>query len=421
MRQVFVDHQSSTPLLPEVFEAMRPYFCERFGNPSSLHQHGLRTREALARARAAIASLIHAESPDEIIFTSGGTEAVNLAIKGAAWASQRRGHHLIYTAVEHPAVVNSIEFLEKHGFAATRVPVDGEGRVEPGAIRSAWTDQTILICVQCANHDIGTLQPLREIGQFAGEKGIPVFVDAVSSAGWHPMDVQDLGVSLLALSPHRFYGPKGVGVVYRQRRARLTSLIHGGAQEGGWRAGTENVPAIVGAGVAAEMAARELPDRAAHVSRLQKRLWEQLAIRIPYIGLNGPSPGPGRIGTNVNVSAEFVEAEAQMLRLDLLGISVASGSSCASKSLRISPVLAAIGLDHGLARSSIIMSLGRDNSEEEIDYLAETFAAAVEKLRTMSPRWDEFQRGLVDSAITRQRAASMNPKSALLTSEPLRS
>lgn len=399
MRQVYLDHLSTTPLLPEAFEAMKPYFLEAFGNPSSLHQHGLRVRDALAQARSQIAGLLHAESPEEIFFTSSGTESVNLAVKGVAYANKRRGKHIVWSEVEHPAVMNSVEFLEKEGFTHSRIPVDPTGRILVDRVREAVTDQTTLICVQLANHDIGTLQPVAEVGALAAELGIPLLVDANSAAGWTPLDVQALGASLVSLSPHRFYGPKGVGVLYRNRRARLVSIIHGGVQEGGRRAGTENVPAIVGAGVAAEIAARDLDARISHVRTLQQRLWNGLKTRIPYIKLNGPEPGPARICNNLNLSTEFIEGEGQLLLLDMHGIAVASGSSCVSKSLKISHVLAAIGLDHALAQGNLIMTLGRDNTAEEMDYVVDEFARIVEKLRGMSPMWDEFQRGIIDSVV----------------------
>jgi len=399
MRQVYLDHQASTPVLPEVFDAMKPYFTEAFGNPSSLHQHGLRVRDALAKARSQYAALINAESPDDIIFTSDGTESANLAIKGVAYANQRKGTHLVVSETEHPSVINSIEFLEKQGFTCTRVKVDKEGVIDPAGVRAALTDKTTLIAVHHVNHDIGTIEPIKEIAKIANERGIPFYVDAEASAGWLPIDVQSWGVNLLSFSPHRFYGPKGVGVLYRNRKARLVSIIHGGVQEGGRRAGTENVPSIVGGGVAAEIALREMPERMAHTARLQKRLWEGLKTRVPYIKLNGPEPGPKRISTNLNISTEFIEGEGQLLLCDMHGIAVASGSSCVSKSLKISHVLAAIGLDHALAQGNLILSLGKDNTEEDMDYVVETFAKIVDKLRTMSPMWDEFQRGVIDSVI----------------------
>ena len=399
MRRVFLDHQSATPVLPEVFDVMKPYFSEAFGSPSSLHQHGLRARDALAAAREQIARFVNAESPEDIIFTSDGTESANLAIKGVAYASQRRGNHLVVSVTEHPSVLNSVDFLEQQGFVCTRVKVDSEGFVDPENVRAAITGKTILVALHHANHDIGTIQPVKEIAAIAAERGIAFFVDAEASAGWLPVDVQAMGASLLSLSPHKFYGPKGVGVLYRNRRARLNSIIHGGMQEGGRRAGMENVPAIVGAGVAAEIAARELSARTAHTGELQTFLWERLKEKIACIKLNGPEPGPARISTNLNISTEFIEGEGQLLLLDMQGIAVASGTSCVSKALKISHVLSAIGLDHGLAQGNIILSLGKDNTEQEIDYVVETFEKVVAKLRGMSPTWDEFQKGLINSVV----------------------
>ena len=392
MRHVYLDHQAATPVLPEVFEAMKPFFTESFGSPSSLHRQGLYARDALAAARAQVAALINAESPEDIIFTSGGTESANLAVKGTAYASQRRGQHIVASAIEHPAVLNSIEFLERQGFTSTKVRVDAEGWVDPTAVRAALTEQTALLCFHHANHDIGTIEPIRELGEIAGERGIPLFVDATASGGWLPIDVRALGIGLLSLSPHRFYGPKGVGILYRNRGARLTNLIHGGVQEGGRRAGTENVPAIVGAGVAAEMAARELPARIAHIANLQQRLWKGLSANIPHLRLNGPLPGPKRLCTNVNLSFQFVEGEGVVLLGDMQGIALASGTACVSKALKVSPVLTAIGLEHSLAQGAVILSLGKDNTSDEIDCVIETLPKIVSKLRGMSPLWDEFQR-----------------------------
>jgi cysteine desulfurase len=280
------------------------------------------------------------------------------------------------------------------------VPVNREGLINPHDVRNALTDKTTLIAVHHVNHDIGTIEPISEIGQIAAEKGIPFFVDALASGGWLPIDVQAMGINLLSLSPHRFYGPKGVGVLYRNRRARLVSIIHGGVQEGGRRSGTENVPAIVGAGKACEIARQELPARMAHTAILQRQLWYGLKARIPYLQLNGPEPGPKRIGTNLNLSTEFIEGEGQLLRLDIAGVAVASGSSCVSKSLKISHVLAAIGLDHALAQGNLILSLGKDNTAEEMDSVIESFSQIVQQLRNMSPMWDEFQRGIIDSIIS---------------------
>lgn len=409
MRQVFLDYQSSTPVLPEVFEAMRPYFTERFGIPASLHQHGLRVRDAVEKARAQVAGMIHAESPDEIIFTSGGTESTNLAIKGVAEANRGRGNHLVLTEIEHPAVMNSADFLEKHGYSVTRVKVDREGMIDPAMVGEALRDETILVCIHQANHDIGTIGPVKEVARITSERGIPLFVDAVASAGWMPIDVQSMGVQLLSFAPHRFYGPKGVGVLYRNRRVRLAGFIHGGVQEGGRRAGTENVPGIVGAGMAAEISQREIDERIAHTSKLQRQFWEGIRENIEFVRLNGPEPGPARITTNLNVSFEFVEGEAMMLRLDMQGIAVASGTNCASKALKISHVLSGIGLDHSLAQGNIIVSFGRETTEEEIGYAIETVSATVRKLRGMSPLWDDFQSGRIDSLIRPRRDRQPSP------------
>lgn len=395
---------------------MRPFFTTEFGNPASLHQRGLAAREALAQARQQVATAIHAEFPEDIIFTSGGTEAANLAIKGVAYANQRRGNHIVVSQIEHPSVLNSVEFLEKQGFTCTRVPVNAQGWVDPEAIRAALTDKTILICVHHANHDIGTVEPIAEIGKIAAEKGVPLFVDAVASGGWLPIDVQALGASLLSLSPHRFYGPKGVGILYRSRRARLLGIQHGGVQENGRRAGTENMPGIVGAGLACEIAVRDLSARVAHVTPLQKKLWEGLRKNVPYLCLNGPEPGPGRLPNNLNISTEFIEGEGQLLRCDMHGIAVASGSSCVSKSLKVSHVLTAIGLDQALAQGNLILSLGKDSTGDEVDYMIETFPKIVSVLREMSPMWDAFQKGALDSVVApRGRGTSFTEAAAKLT------
>lgn len=391
-RQVHFDHQASTPVLPEAFEAMRPWFSGNFGSASSLHRHGVFAREALEKARQQFAALINAESSEDIIFTSGATEAANLAIKGVAYANQRRGKHIVASAIEHPAVLNSIEFLKSQGFTATLVKVDAQGLIDPKDVAAAITDETVLVSVHHVNHDIGTLEPIRDISEVIAERGIPLLVDAAASGGWLPIDVQAMGAGLLSLAPHRFYGPKGVGVLYRNRRARVSPIIHGGVQEGGRRAGTENIPAIVGAGVAAEVAQRDLPQRMAHTARLQRRLWDGLKASIERITLNGPEPGPRRISTNLNISTEFAEGEGQALMLDVNGICVASGTSCVSKALKISHVLGAIGLEHSLAQANIILSFGEDNTDADVDYFLATFPKIISKLRSMSPTWDEFQR-----------------------------
>lgn len=403
IRQVYLDHATTTPLLPEALEAMRPFLVEHFASASSLHQGGLRVRDAMAHARTQMAQLINANSPEEIIFTSNGTESANLAVKGAAQAARRHGNHVVTSAIEHPAVLQSIGFLEANGFACTKVGVDSLGRIDPKELLNAVTAQTTLICIHHVNYDVGTIQLIAEVARGAAERAIPLFVDASCSGGWLPIDVQAMGISLLSLAPHRFYGPKGVGVLYRNRRTRLEPLIHGGVQEDGRRAGTENVAAIVGAGVAAGYARQQRGPRAAHTFVLQQQLWNGLRERIPYLRLNGPMPGPDRVANQLNVSIEFVEGEGVMLMLDSRGIAVTSGTACVSKALKPSPVLRAIGLDESLAQGALIFSPGKDTTAEDIDYVVETTAAVVERLRSMSASWDEFQRGTIKSAIESSR------------------
>ncbi|MBI3880108.1 MAG: cysteine desulfurase [Verrucomicrobia bacterium] len=405
MRRICLDHQASTPVLPEVFEAMCPWFTDHFGNPLSLHGDGLRARDALATARGQFAKFLNATSSEEIIFTSGGTESANLVVKGTALARQRRGKHIVVSELEHPSVLNSVESLEAQGFTCTRVGVDGEGFVLPDAVRAALREDTILICVQHANPDLGAIQPVRQIGEIAAEHGTAFFVDATASGGWLPVDVQAFGASFVSLSPHRFHGPKGVGVLYRNARARLSAIQHGGDQEGGRRAGTENVPAIVGAGVAAEIAARDLPQRVAHAAQLQRRLWDGLSKRVELIRFTGPLLGARRLPGHVSLCVEFVEGEGLLLVLDLNGVAVASGPACVSKQQRIPPALKAIGLGEELARGNLLLTLGRENTAEEMDLAAEAIGKAVEKLRGLSPSWDDFQAGRVDSVI-RPRAGA---------------
>ncbi len=379
---------------------MRPFLEQQFASPSSLHEGGLRVRDAMAKARAQVADLVGAASPEEIIFTSSGTESANLAVKGAAQANRRRGNHIVVSAIEHPAVLRSVDYLEANGFSCTRVSVDPLGLIDPEAVVAAITDKTVLLCVHHANYDIGTLQPIAQIGRRAADRGVLLFVDASTSGTWVKISVEAMGASFLSLSPHRFYGPKGVGVLYRNRRVRLSPLTHGGIQEDGRRAGMENVAGIVGTGAAAESAKRDLDARVAHTFEMQKRLWAGLQQRIPHVRLNGPEPGPQRISNQLNVSIEFVEGEGVMLMLDTRGIAVASGTACVSKALKPSPVLQAIGLDESLAQGAVIFSPGKDTGADDVDYAVATTATVVERLRGMSASWDEFQRGGIQSAIS---------------------
>ncbi|MEZ5405096.1 MAG: cysteine desulfurase family protein [Verrucomicrobiia bacterium] len=382
-QRVYLDHEASTPVLSEVREAMQPYFSEKFGSPSSLHRDGLRAREAIQLARKQVAGMIGAASHEEIYFTSNGTEAVNWAIKGFAWANRSRGNHIIISAIEHPAVMGSAAFLEQQGFEITRVEVDKEGFISMEEVEKAIRKETILVGLHLVNHDIGTLQRVEKVGELAGEKKITFFCDAVAAAGWMPIEVEKIGCHLLSLSPHRFYGPKGVGVLYVQRGTKWEPLLHGGMQEQGKRAGMENVPAIVGAGVAAEMAKRDLESRKSHVAKLQKYLDEKISQTVSQVHLIGPKIGEKRAPHLLNYAAEGAEGEAQMLALDLQGIAVTSGTMCASREMRVSPVLRAIGLDLDLAQGSIVLSLGKDNTLEEMDYFVEVYGKIIRRLREM--------------------------------------
>jgi cysteine desulfurase len=385
---VYLDHQASTPVLPEVFEAMRPWFSDWFGSAASQHQLGLRARDALIESRRRVAGLIRAENPEEeILFTSGATEAANLAVKGSALAARSRGDHIVISAIEHPSVLNSALFLEKNGFRCTRVACNREGFVRPEDVAAAITDKTVLVAVHLANHDIGAIQPIESISRITRERGIPLFCDASACGGWLPIDVRKLGAQLLTLAPHRFYGPKGVGILYRHRQARIESLIHGGKQEDGLRAGTENIPAIVGAATACEIATRDLQARQTLTAELQRKLIDGLLKRIDSSRLNGPPAGPGRLSTNVNISIDGIDGESLLLLCDLQGIALASGPSCVARNIKIPHVLEAIGLTEAQSRGNVLLTLGTDNTAGQIDYVLDTLPRLVEKLRSMSPSW----------------------------------
>ena len=382
---IYLDHLTTTPPLPEVVDAMQPWLHAQFGAPAALHQLGLEARDAIDESRTHLAKLVNAAEPEEILFTSSGTEAINHAVKGAALANRRFGSHILTTGIEHPATLGSIAWLESQGFRSTQVGVDGQGHVDPGALAQAMTDETILVCLHHANPDLGTIQPVAEIAELTSERGIPLFVDATASGGWLPIDVQQLGADLLALAPHRFYGPKGAGVLYKNRRTRVENLIHGGMQENEFRAGTENVAAIVGAGVAAEDAEAALGQAAAHATGLQMRLLEGIHAAVEGVHLNGPKPGDGRLPHQLSLSTSGVEGEGQALMLDLWGVVIAAGAACTTRSMRLPPALRAIGRDADLARGTTLWSIGRDTTEEEIDQAVEAFAAVTAKLRAMSP------------------------------------
>jgi len=386
--RIYLDHLATTPLLPTARAAMQPFLTAQFGSAGSIHQWGLAARAAVDCARAQVAALVNAESPDNILFTSSGTESVNHAIKGLAWQPRRRGSHIVCSAIEHPSVLGAIEFLKRDGITCTQVPVDGEGKIAPERVRQAITEETFLLAIHAANYDLGTVQPVAELAAMAHTAGATFLVEANYAGGWLPLDVQALGIDLLTLAPHRFYGPKGVGVLYRNRRARLAPLIHGGSQESGLRAGAENVAGIVGAGVAAEVAAREMEARCRPTGEMQQRLWSALARTIPRVSLHGPAPGAGRLVTHLNIAPAGTEGEGLMLMCDAQGIAIGSGTACLLKSLKSSPALAAIGVTPELARAAVLISPGQDTTSAEVDHFVEVFAKQVHRLREMSPGWE---------------------------------
>jgi cysteine desulfurase len=384
MKRTFLDHAATTPTDPRVVEAMLPYFSDSFGNPSSIHSLGLETRTAVAEAREKVARLIGAAS-DEIIFTSGGTEADNLAIKGVAQANAQRGKHIVTTRIEHHAVEESCRYLEKQGFSVTLVGVDKDGLVNPGDVEKAVTPETILISVMHANNEVGTIQPIADISRVARKKGVYFHTDAVQTVGHIPAKVDELGVDLLAISAHKLYGPKGVGVLYVRKGTRIVSFLHGGGQECGLRASTENVPGIVGLGMAAEIAQAEMDAESKHVTRLRNKLIKGLLERIPQVRLNGHPTQ--RLPNNVNISVASVEGESLAVSLDLEGIAVSTGSACSSEAMEPSHVLTAMGVPVELARGSVRFSLGRENTDAEIDRVLEAFPRIVSRLRAVSPLW----------------------------------
>jgi cysteine desulfurase len=364
---------------------MLPFLEEQYGNPSSIYDTGRTARQALDRARDRIALIIGA-SPREIVFTSGGSEADNLAIKGAAFALRGRGSHIITSAIEHHAVYNPCHYLEKQGFRITVLPVDADGLVDPAAVEAALTPETILVSIMHANNEIGTIQPIAEIGKILRERKILFHTDAVQTVGHIPVNVQELGVDLLSLSAHKFYGPKGVGALYVRRGVRLDPLVHGGAQEHNRRAGTENVAGIVGMAEALALAAEEMDKEAQRQRELRDRLIDGIMDRIPHTRLNGHPKE--RLPGNVSVCFEFIEGEALLLNLDMHGIAASSGSACTSGSLEPSHVLLALGLPHEIAHGSLRMTLGRGTTAADIDTVLEVLPGIVDKLRQMSPLYD---------------------------------
>ncbi len=382
MKRVYLDYAATTPTDPEVVRAMLPFFTDVFGNPSSIHACGQEAGAAVSEARTRVASLIGA-SDEEIVFTSGGTEADNTALEGVAYAAEGRGNHIITSAIEHHAISETCRFLETRGFAVTVLPVDGSGLVDPDAVRRAITARTVLISVMHANNEIGTIEPIAEIGKIALEAGIPLHTDAVQTAGHIPLNVNELGVSLLSMSAHKLYGPKGVGALYVKKGTRLMPFMHGGGQERGRRSSTENVPGIVGFGKAAAMAAEHIPQEARHLTQLRDRLINGILTGIDHTRLNGHPTR--RLPNNVNISVDFIEGESMCLTLDLAGICSSTGSACSSGSVEASHVLLAIGLPHHQAHGSLRFSLGKWTTQEDVDQVIKALPPIVARLRAMSP------------------------------------
>lgn len=382
---IYLDNSATTPLNEEVLKEMEPYFCEYFGNPSTLYSLGQKSKEALEEARKRVADAINAK-PEEIIFTSGGSESDNLAIKGIAFKNQEKGKHIITSEIEHPAVKETLVFLESIGFEVTYLPVYGDGIVKIEDLKKAIRDDTILITVMHANNEIGTIQPIAEIGKIAKEKGIIFHTDAVQTFGKIPVDVEELGVDLLSLSSHKIYGPKGVGALYIRKNTKLVPQIHGGGQERGLRSGTENIPGIVGFGKAAEMASENQKKDYDYLIQIRDGIIDKVLEEIPASYLNGDKEK--RLPNIINFRFSAIEGESLILLLDAKGINSSTGSACSSKNLKASPILKALGLEDVDVHGSLRLSLGLENSIEDVDVVAEAIKESVETLRKMSPLWN---------------------------------
>ncbi|MBN1629822.1 MAG: cysteine desulfurase NifS [Thermoleophilia bacterium] len=381
---IYLDHASTTPVDPEVVAAMLPWYSEEFGNPSTVYSLGVTAADAVQKARESVAQTIGAE-PEEIYFTSGGTESDNWAILGTADAQQKKGRHLVTSTIEHHAVLETMEYLEKRGFELTKVPADSGGLVDPEDVRKAIRPDTILVSVMHANNEVGTIEPIAEIGKITREAGVLLHVDAVQTAGKLPLDVNELGVDMLSMSAHKFYGPKGVGLMYLRNRTRISPHLHGGGQERSRRAGTHNVPGVVGMAKALELATARMADDALREAGLRDKLWASLQGSIDAIYLNGDMTH--RLPGNLNVRLDGIEGESMILMLDMEGICVSSGSACTTGSLDPSHVLLALGIPAEHAHGSLRVTLGRGTAAEDIDHFIKVFPPIVARLREMSPIW----------------------------------
>jgi len=380
--RIYMDHGATTKPDPEVVNAMLPYYNEFFGNASSLHSTGQDAAKALNRSREIVADFIGAKS-DEIIFTSGGTESDNLALKGIAYHKKNAGKHIITSIIEHPAILNTCKYLGETGFSITYVPVDDQGLVNPEVVAAAITDDTILISIMHANNEIGTIQPIKEISKIAHEHDVLIHTDAVQSVGKIPVNVDDLGVDMLSISGHKIHGPKGVGALYVRKGTRLQSLVQGGAHEFGKRAGTENIPGIAGLAKSVELAKERLEEDEKHLTHLRDTMIKKLLDSIPYSYLNGHPTQ--RLPNNVHMRFNFVEGESLLMMLNIKGVDVSTGSACSSKSLEPSHVLMALGIPPEEIHGSLRITMGRENTMNEVDYLVENLIDIVKKLRAMSP------------------------------------
>ncbi len=387
MRKVYLDNASTTPILPEVREAMLPYLGDLFGNPSCVHDWGDAARTGIEKARGQVAALIGAE-PEEIIFTASGSESNNLAVKGIATANQSKGRHIVLSAIEHFSVLNPAETLEKAGFELTLVPVDKYGVVNPEDVSKSLRKDTVLVSIMHANGEIGSIEPIAEIARLTRERKIPFHTDAVASAGTLPVKVKEMGVDALSLAANMFYGPKGAAALWVRRGVRVLPLIEGGVQEGGRRAGTENVPAIVGMGEAAALAAESMTARNLKLMALRDRLLAELPAKIKNVVVTGHPYN--RLPGHASFCIEFIEGEAMIMLLSSQGVAVTSGSACTSRALKASHVLLATGLSHAIAQGSLLLSLGIDNDKEDVDYVLEVLPPIVDRLRQMSPLYDKY-------------------------------
>lgn len=387
MRKVYLDNASTTRLIPEVKAAMLPYMEDFFGNPSSLHDWGDAAREGIEAARAKVAALINA-SPEEIIFTGCGTESNNFAIKGLARAQEQKGKHIIVSAIEHFSVLNSASTMEKMGFEVTHIPVDGHGVVDPDEVKKAIRKDTILVSVMHANGEVGTIEPVEEIGKITKEAGVLFHTDAVATAGVMPVDVKAMGVDSLSMAANMFYGPKGVAALYVRKGVRIIPLLDGGIQENGRRAGTENVPGIVGMGKAAELAKENMAKNVERLTAMRDDLLKQLPAKIDHVIITGNPTN--RTPGNASFCIEFIEGESMLLFLNMQGIAVTSGSACTSRALKSSHVLTAMGLSHEIMNGSILFSFGIENVPEDVGAVMEALPPIVERLRQMSPLYAKF-------------------------------